>query len=622
MMNPLIQSSGRTATYPISLGGTSTRNGNVTLTLEIACVDTAIPDCGAGTAGSGGGGSTTGDGQVINQHDGTVHATVTPTSLTFTPGDGNTAKMVTVDIPPQIRGLHELRVTNIDAPSDMFYRAVDVAQLIVPIRAITTNNAVNRVNQVILPEVARALADSQMQAIGNRLHRFRSGDHGSSGLNLGGQSTVDGVVATNMQTLADDDINWKRMLADSSFHMPLAGDGGAAGGLGGGAFYGGGEYRSLGGDSDGVDWDGSITGGHLGFDARVGDSSLAGLLVHYGDVEIDDYKYNDASLNDAPIEGDWTLEMTTVNPYFGWKRGAVEGWAMAGFGEGDLEIDERGLNRDARPLEADVSMTTFGFGLSGSVVREGGREVRVKAEAFSTTAEVDEGDYIADHREGAIPDLEVDANRVRVMVESSRTRSLRSGADFGSSAEVGLRYDGGDGRTGGGSELGLGFHYTSPGGVSVEGRARGLLGHRADYDDWGVSGSLKLQPGADGQGLSLALTPAYGQTANGAQSMWDNGLLKAADAADGNATADNKIDLQARMEVAAGYGVKAFTDTGLLTPYSGLTFADNDSHTVKLGVQWQTTLGGPHGLSDLGLNLSAKRTPADDTFTLKGELKF
>jgi len=384
-----------------------------------------------------------------------------------------------------------------------------------------------------------------------------------------------------------------------------------------------------------VKWDGSITGAHLGFDARLGDSALAGLMVHYGDVDID-HKYDDPALSgdDREIKGDWLLEMTTVNPYIGWQRGVFEGWAFAGFGDGELEIDETGANRDDRSLETDVTTTTFGLGMSGSIVREGGREVRIKAEAFSTTAEVDEGETINDHLEGKIPELEVDANRVRVMLESSRTRQLDSGADFGTSAEVGLRYDGGDGRTGGGSELGFGFHYTGPGGVAIDARARGLIGHRADYDDWGVSASMKMQPGADGQGLSLALTPAYGQTADGTQSMWDNGLLtdKSATTANSDDAADSakSIDLHARMEMTAGYGIKAFTDTGLITPYSGLTFADNKKRTttVKLGVKWQTPLGaGLLGDNTLGLDLSTKRTTAKrtattDTVTLKGELKF
>jgi len=629
MMNPLIQASGQSVEYPVSLGGTN-RAGNVRLDFEIACVDTAIRDCGATPENAGAG--TTSDGVNTRQHQGVAHvATVTPTSLTFTPEDGATQKTVTVTIPPQARGSFELRVTNIEAPSDPFYRAQNTAarraELTVQIRAIAFNTAVDNVNRVILPEVARALAvGSQMQAIGNRL-QFRAGDAAGAAFNLGGQSEFDSMLATGIRDEAgDNNIDWKKVLGDSSFHMPLAADDGG-GGFGGGAFWGGGEYRSIGGKGNGVKWDGTITGARLGFDTRLGDSALAGLMVHYGDAEIE-HEYDDPASGNR-IKGDWLLEMTTINPYLGWQRGALEGWALVGFGDGELEVDETGAGRDERPLETDVSMTTFGLGMSGAVVRESGREVRVKAEASSTTTEVDEGETITGHREGKIPESEVDTNLVRVMLESSRTRQLDSGADFRTSAEVGLRYDGGDGRTGGGSELGVGFHYTGPGGVSVEARARGLIGHRADYDDWGISGSIRMQPGADGQGLSLALTPAYGQTADGTQGMWDNGLFNA-DAADGDSAED--LDLEARMQIEAAYGVKAFTDTGLLKPNAAMTFSEGDNREVKLGVGWQTNLSGTGGgiggsggatlILDLSTNRATTDTTTDDTVTLKGEVKF
>ncbi|MDD9874017.1 MAG: hypothetical protein OXU22_00580, partial [Gammaproteobacteria bacterium] len=607
MGNPAIEVAGQTATYPIVLGQMPTADVTIAFTIGVPTPPTTTGDHAVN------------EDRAVTQDADEMPRIVSGASLTFTSANWDTAQNVVVAISEQVRGAYELRaaVTSTDAN----YASVGTRTL--HIRVVPpVNRAVDTVNRVILPEVARAMADLQMSAVGNRLHRFRSGGGGAQ-LNLGGQSTLAGMAAANIQSMAKDGIDWKRMLADSSFHMPFSGGGGD--GVGGGAFWGGGAYHSIGGDSDGVDWEGNIVGGHLGFDARVGGSALAGLLVSYNDVEIEDYTYNDTSLTGSPeITGDWLLDMTSVSPYLGWRRGALEGWAMAGYGEGELEIDERGhASRDGRSLETDVSMHTFGLGVSRSVERRRGREVRIKAEAFATRAEVDDGDDVTGHREAPISDLEVDANRVRLMLEFSGTRQLRGGADFGTSAEFGMRYDGGDGRTGGGSELGLGFHYHGAGGVSLQGRVRGLFGHSAD---WGASGSLKLQPGGDGQGLSLAVSPAYGRTAGGAQGVWNNGLFASDDSGDG-------VDLRARMEVEAGWGVKAFTDTGLLTPYSNMTFTDTGARTVSLGVEWQTSLGngaGPgsrRGGVDFGLNLSAKRTNADDkapedAVVLKGTLRF
>ena len=45
------------------------------------------------------------------------------------------------------------------------------------------------------------------------------------------------------------------------------------------------------------------------------------------------------------------------------------------------------------------------------------------------------------------------------------------------------------------------MRYADPGGrVTEEGRNRELLGHRGDYEEWGIEGSIRVTPGADGQG--------------------------------------------------------------------------------------------------------------------------
>jgi len=147
----------------------------------------------------------------------------------------------------------------------------------------------------------------------------------------------------------------------------------------------------------------------------------------------------------------------------------------------------------------------------------------------------------------------------------------------------------------------------------VDGRARGLLSHSADYDDWGVSVSVKFAPGADGQGLSLSLSPGYGKTAAGLQGIWDNGLL-----GPGDASADDK-GLHARMQMRAGYGVKAWTDTGLVTPYSEMS-SGPDKRSYRLGVQWQIS-------ERFDFDASARRTDENDkapqdALILKAQLRF
>ena len=52
-------------------------------------------------------------------------------------------------------------------------------------------------------------------------------------------------------------------------------------------------------------------------------------------------------------------------------------------------------------------------------------------------------------------------------------------------------------------------------------KARGLLAHEdTNYREWGASGSVRIDPGAAGRGLSLTLTPAWGADSGGAERLW------------------------------------------------------------------------------------------------------
>ena len=75
-----------------------------------------------------------------------------------------------------------------------------------------------------------------------------------------------------------------------------------------------------------------------------------------------------------------------------------------------------------------------------------------------------------------------------------------------------MRHDGGDAETGTGVEVGGRIRYTDAGsGLTVEANARKLIAHEdSGYEEWGAGGSVRLDPGASGRGLSLSLAPGVG----------------------------------------------------------------------------------------------------------------
>ncbi len=208
-------------------------------------------------------------------------------------------------------------------------------------------------------------------------------------------------------------------------------------------------------------------------------------------------------------------------------------------------------------------------------------------------------------------ELEVDVTRVRLSMEAKQRHELAGGGVFSPSFEVGVRYDGGDGQTGGGMEVGVGLHYSNPAKrVTVEGRVRTLLGSEGEYEKWGISGQVKLLPGTDGQGFSFGLSPGYGESGSDLQALWDHGV---SDAADGDARSDYRAYLDAKI----GYGVSLRGLEAVLTPYGEMTLGSQDSYRVgmkcKSGTRYEVTLLGERREGD----------DADEhTILLKGEIWF
>ena len=468
-----------------------------------------------------------------------------------------------------------------------------------------------RLNKVILPEVARAMAEQNVSAITQRLEQARLSTTMAGSASFGGASSLADIIKTQGRTVADDQFDLKRVLAGSDFVMPLNANGarggsGGDGGYQGMTFWGAGDYRDLKG-ADEVRWGGDFFSLHLGLDAQLSARTILGVSVSSSQVRLD---YTDPSLE---ASGDYDLDMTSVHPYLGWTTGGLDFWATAGYGEGELEISENGGQTDIPA--SDLSMQTFGVGASGILAGTGLSMLRLKTEILSTELEVDASEEIA-----AITQR---ASRLRLALEATRNQTLNSGGRLESSLEVGARQDSGDGETGAGAELSGSLLYTSPGGsLTMQGKARVLVAGKGDAKEWGLSGVISLRPSADGSGLSFSLTPGYGVTASSMQQLWQQGLIDDLSANGQGGDAGNSYDYSPTLDVRLDYGMNTLRGPGLLTPYTEMSFGDRNIY--RLGLQWQRNL-----LFELKLvtereesGTSGHRITADHRIYLEGELHF
>ena len=113
---------------------------------------------------------------------------------------------------------------------------------------------------------------------------------------------------------------------------------------------------------------------------------------------------------------------------------------------------------------------------------------------------------------------------------------------------------------------------------------RGLLAHEDEgYREWGASGSVRIDPGASGRGLSLTLSPTWGAAASGTERLW--GLRDAS----GLGARDGEFDAERRLDAEVGYGFSVLDGRGVATPYAGWS-RSSERETLRLGRPSSTAL--------------------------------
>ncbi len=420
--------------------------------------------------------------------------------------------------------------------------------------------------QSVLPQVMRAMTASTVDAVSGRIERATSDAAPDATFSFGGAPTLSDALLANGHALGDGTLDLSRLLANSSFTLPLNAAGNGGSGLFGNlTLWGSGDYRSIaGGNPRTLDYDGSVVSVNLGVDTRLGPDVLAGVAVSQARGTVDYTPFN--------ASGELTTSLTSVNPYVGWQMtGGMNLWAMAGHGTGEVELDDA----SAGTQSSDLTQQMVAAGASGplmssdEMIAGGTMNLNLKGEVAFTSADVDGS--------GSIESMSLSVSRQRLILEGEHVQKLDTGATLTPSLELGLRNDGGDGETGTSIEAGGALRYADEAsGLTVEGRVRILLSQSGDYEETGVSGLVRIAPGPSGEGLALVIQPAWGQTGSGVNQLWENGV-----------TAGVSPENQARLNAEIGYGLGVAPGMGLVTPYTGLGLSGEGMRSWRMGARWQ-----------------------------------
>ena len=438
-------------------------------------------------------------------------------------------------------------------------------------------------NEQILPRIIPAVLDGSNQLVIDRLRR-RDNSAGRGSTAIAGNSVGDSgesspadlmqqlgqwlysdasEVALSRQLQQLDEFELRKFIGDLSFDAD-----GERIGMDGTALYGSGSYGQLSGGEDGVDWDGDLIGGYVGIDKWLQEDMLVGVSISYFKGEFD---YDDP---DSTDDGKYDVNLTSVHPYIGWSvSDDLDVWASIGYGTGEVELVDSAGSR-SRDLEyGAVSVGANGRLYASDELIAGGRsELRLRGEVSVWQLDFDRNG-------GGFNDLS--SQRARLVLEASHSRSTTSGNNLRSGLELGVRHDGGDGQSGQGIELGGSVEWRdAKRGLTLSGSGRVLT--LAEYNEWGLSGELRVESKSDGRGLSLSLSPSYGRDGSSIGRLWSDGA-----SAMSNAGQSGSADL--RMDGEVGYGVWALG--GTVRPYLGASLLDGGGHAQRLGVRFELGRG-------------------------------
>ena len=436
----------------------------------------------------------------------------------------------------------------------------------------------------------------------------------------------------------------------------LSGEQAGWGGFGEGlAVWGSGVFTSLEGDPelDGrrFDYDGQSYGVFLGADKRLalsgaGSELLAGAALGWTRGDLD---YLDPV--GSQLEGRFESELVSLHPYASLRLSPrTQLWLIAGYGWGDVDIEERdGPDRGdvLRRVETDATMWMVSAGAEGSVPLGLGdaTELSLRLHGTRTGGQLDGASFDDDAR---LPGTRARTWRVAGELEGSHRLVFAEGGHFRPFVTARVRGDAGD-------DLGDDWEFSIDvgGGADLTWPERGLLlglegtaqlNEGAGHREHRVAVQMSYDLAGDGRGLTVAVESALegsaqlGARRRGVAGLDPEGLggssLSALVPGARALGADPETDLgigslRHSLQGEIGYGLSArpWRSPGLLTPYVRFDLA-RGGHGYATGLRFESLAGARFGI-EAGMDLerrrrigaSSPRAP-DYQFLLTGELKF
>ncbi len=479
---------------------------------------------------------------------------------------------------------------------------------------ITDNDAsvLDEVDTEIVAEVAREVTTSVVAAVGNRIASVVGGAAIVPPVGLPPVSVpptggfADGGLLSILERSARHSRERERGLERSEMSLYRSLDGAsfvytpsvaalgangsadASGGMLAGAptVWGSVDYRKLsGGGADALQWDGELASVNVGTDTMVDAGVLVGLAAG---VSKGSFGYQGSA---GGTSGVVKVRVKSLNPYIGWSVSeSASLWAAVGYGKGKVNYNDGATGEAASKMSIASAALGGRYRLHSTDGSSDGRLIQVdlKGEAWGLQTRVD-GD------ERRPMGSKSRAHGVRVAIERLQNCALESGASLTLSGEAGLRWDGGDGDTGTGIEMGGTADYHNPATrMKLVATGRALLDHESERKEWGAGVTAGYRLNSRETGLTYRSSLSHGQTESGVDSLWDSRVAS---------RASEDAEPTTRLDAEVGY--RMFGASGLHTPYVGFGAEDSGTRDYRIGMRYASE-------SELSSGLEFERREADN----------
>ena len=146
-------------------------------------------------------------------------------------------------------------------------------------------------------------------------------------------------------------------------------------------------------------------------------------------------------------------------------------------------------------------------------------------------------------------------------------------------------------------------------GLTLQASGHGLLEpHTWEFREWGVGGSLLVDPGAPGRGLALRVAPEWGRQGTSAAGLWGVPVMTALPAG-GVRPADGRLSAELSYGFAGG------------TAYAGVSGAGDGGRTWRLGGRAEVWQSFELSLEGMRREPARVPTPGKHTLTISGTLR-